>query len=204
MAGKTAFVSIRIVSDANNRGFKKAAEGARRMSKSLAKITAITAAVGGLSGAIGSLGIGLAAVGTLGVAAIAPLALGFEGVKAAAGSAAEGFSNLRSVAASALQSSMVPGFEALNGFMLAIAPQMEQLSTAVGKTFSGIAQHIASPEITAGFQSLMTAAGDFIAGTQTGINQLISGFAAMGPALAPVAADLGAAFGDMIGSIGRA
>ena len=207
MANKTAMVSIRIVSDANNKGFRAAADGARRMSaafgKALPKMTAVAAAAGGVAGAVGNLGLGLVSVGALAGAALLPVVLGFEGIKAAAGSASEGFNQLKSVSSSALQSSMVPGFEALNGFMLNISGDVKNLATVVGQSFSSIAQHIASPEITNGFASLLVASADFVEGATSGINELITGFAALGPALAPVATDLGRAFGDMIGSIGR-
>lgn len=208
MAGKTAMVSIRIVSDANTRGFRKAADAAGKLGRNLAKFTAmstgVAAAAAGLSGVVGSLGLGIVALGAVAGPALAPLLMGMEGIKSAAGNAAEGFNALKQTATDALADSMAPGFTALNGLMLDLNADFKNLSYAVGQSFSDIATHMASPAIAGGFAALLAASADFVDGTTSGINELITGFAALGPAIAPVANQLGAAFGDMIGSIGRA
>ena len=80
---KTAILSVRIVSDADNKGFKKSAREANlfgketdklsakigRFTKSMASIgaksTAITGAVAALGGVVGNLGFGVVALGAV-------------------------------------------------------------------------------------------------------------------------------------------
>ena len=66
MAKRTAMVSIRIVSDANTKGFKKAAEASNSLIKNFTKFTAISTSVasaaGIAGGAIGQVAVGLSLI----------------------------------------------------------------------------------------------------------------------------------------------
>ena len=99
MAKRTAMVSIRIVSDANNRGFKKAAEASNSLIKNFTKFTAISTSVasaaGIAGGAIGQVAVGAAALGAVAGPALATVALGMDGIKEAATAAQGPFDQLK-------------------------------------------------------------------------------------------------------------
>jgi len=206
MASKTAILAVRIVSDADARGFKKAAREVSNFSKKAAaagvKATAITGAVAALGGVVGNLAIGVAAAGAVALPALAALAIGFDGIKKAAEEAAPAAGALKEAVSGAFAESMADGFKAAGTILESITPTMANTAAQVGGMFTGLMDHIATTG-TEGINALVRASGEMIAAMGPGITQMIDGFLAIGPAVEPVASQLGAAFGDLIGSIGR-
>lgn len=206
MASKTAILSVRIVSDANNRGFKKAANAVSTFSKKAvvagAKATAITGAVAALGGVVGNLGIGIAAAGAVALPALGALLVGMDGIKKAAEEAAPAAGALKEAVSGAFAESMATGFKAAGDVLEAITPAMAETASQVGGLFTGMMEHIQATGTDA-LNSLVAASGEMIAAMGPGINEMIDGFLAIGPAVAPVATELGTAFGELIGSIGR-
>lgn len=123
--GKTSIVSIKIVSDANTRGFKKAADAAGDMSKrivaSTAKIGAITTAISGgaavAAGAIGQIAAGAAALGAVVGPAAGAVALGFDGIKEAAEKAQPAFDDLKEAMSKDFADRLESSFKGINGLL---------------------------------------------------------------------------------------
>ena len=207
MAGKKAIVSINIVSDADNRGFKKAAAEAGNMAKRFGalvpKMAAVAAGASAVGGAIGAVALGAVALGAVATPALAAVALGFDGIKEAAGAAGESFSNLKSEVSSQFAETMTGPFQALGELVGELTPEMASLAHTTGEVLGGALQHIADTGGPA-IRSLILASEQFTGSLGPGINMLIDGVLSIGPAIEGVAATFGAGVGDMLGQIGQA
>lgn len=205
--GKTAILSVRIVSDADNKGFKKAAQDANKFGKDSdklsaklgkfaksfaaigAKSTAITGAVAAAGGVIGNLGLGIVALGAVAGPALGAVALGFDGIKEAAQKAAPAFSEMKEAVSGAFADTMGPGFEAIGELASELTGEMTGLGEAVGTVLGGALEHIATVGGPA-MRDLILASTEFTSQIGPGINALIDGFLSLGPAILPVADQL--------------
>lgn len=212
MANRTAILSIRIVSDADGRGFAKAARQAdrfaSRMAKSTAKVAAITAAAAVAAGAVGQVGIAGAAIGTgiaagaaLAVPALVAIKLGADGIKQAAEAAAPAAAKLKAAVSGKFASDMVPGFQAFGRVLTSITPEMTTLAGSISEVFNGIAGTV--ERNTAGLKAMTRGASTFVTALGPGLNQLTAGFIKFGANAATVAGQLGADFSSVLGKIGE-
>lgn len=117
----------------------------------LAVISALAALTPVVGAAIAALPALLASV-ALPVAAIA---LGMDGIKAAAERAKPAFDGLRTAVSAAFEQSMGPGFDSLARILEQITPQMSALGDALGTAFSDLMAQLASPEGISAIQGII-------------------------------------------------
>lgn len=167
-----------------------------------AKITAIVSLIPFLIGALGSVGFGLMGVGLAAAPALAAVMLGMDGIKAAAKTIAPQLDSLKSAVSSTFEQSMAPAFAKLGGLMTSITPAMQGIAESVSSVFSSVVDTITGPGLNS-FNLLLSAGKDFIGAMGPGISQLVQGLLDFGAAVAPVASQLGTAFGGVLGTIGQ-
>lgn len=216
MAGKSAILSVRIISSAKTRAFANAERDAKKLERQLdrtkakfaafeaaaLKVGAITAAATVATGAVGALGVGVLGVGALAGPALAPLLLGLEGIKQAAGAASGPFNDLKTAVSGVFAAQMVPGFEALGRTLTALQPALVGLAGTLSTVFNGVAAGI---EANAGaISTVIDAAGVFITSMGPGLAQLGDGLLILATSAAGYAAQIGAGVGALLGSIGEA
>lgn len=166
MAGKTAILSVRIVSDADGKGFRKAANQVSSFTKKAtlmgAKATAITGAVAALGGVVGNLAIGIAAGAAAALPALAAIAIGFDGIKEAAAGAAPAASALKAAVSGEFARTMADGFKSAGTIIESMTPAMAGAAADIGTMFTGLMDHIAGTGTDA-LNQLVTASGDMVA-----------------------------------------
>lgn len=207
--GKTSIVSIKIVSDANTRGFKKAADAAGDMSKrivaSTAKIGAITTAISGgaavAAGAIGQIAAGAAALGTVVGPAAGAVALGFDGIKEAAEKAQPAFDDLKEAMSKDFADRLESSFKGINGLLEGLTPAMRDVAGSSADLIGGVLDTLA--DSSSEIEALIRASGDFFDAMAPGLNSFVSGLLSIGPAIEPVADQFGTAFGGVLDTIGE-
>lgn len=205
MAKKTAMVSIRIVSSANNRGFKKAADASNSLIKNFTKFTAISTSVasaaGIAGGAIGQVAAGAAALGAVAAPALAAVALGMDGIKEAALNAEGGFTDLKDAVSGEFASSLEGPFSRLGDMLSEITPAMSSLAATTGTVFGDLLDTVSANGDQ--IEALTAGAEDFIAALGPGLNSLTEGFLQIGQVMQDTGGILGESLGGVLDTIGE-
>lgn len=216
MAGKPAILSVRILSHANSRGFNQAMRNTRKLERQVArtaasmqafdraarKIGLITAAAAVASGAVGLLAIGIVGVGALAAPALAPVLLGLDGIKQAAGAASGPFNDLKAAVSGVFATELVPGFESLGRTLTALTPALTSMAGTLSQGFNAAAAGI---EANAGaISQIITASQSFLVGMGPGLTQLGQGLLDLAMSASTYAGQIGAGVGALLGSIGDA
>lgn len=204
MAKKTAMVSIRIVSDANTRGFKKAAAASNDLVKHFTKFTAISTSVASAAalagGAIGQIAGGAAALTAAAGPALATVALGFEGIKEAATAAQEPFEQLKADLSASFANEMTGSFERLGGLLTDLNRPLADLGATTGAVFAGMLDTVSANGDQ--LAALTAGATDFISSLGPGLDTLIDGFLQIGTVIQDTGGILGESFGNVLATIG--
>lgn len=162
-----ATVSVNIISRADTSGIA-------RMSRSLAKMTAIASAAtvgaAGAAQAVAVIGTAAASVGMLAAPALGAVLAGLGGIKAAAGTIAPQFDAFKAAMSSSF-AGMSRGFGQLGGVLGAITPQMQGVGAAITGVFNGLAGTVARN--TTGLQALAAKSGEFVTKLGPGLNTLV-------------------------------
>lgn len=164
-------------------------------------IVGIIGLVGIAAGAIGILGVGLIGLGVAAVPALGAIALGFEGIKNAAGEAKAGFDALKSSMSTALEETMRPGFAALGSLLQEIIPQAQNVGRAFGEVFTGIST-LLRDDLMGEIRTMMDGMAVFIRALQPGLETMIVGFMNLGAVFAQNAQAVGEGLGAMLGHLG--
>lgn len=202
---KTAIVSIRVVSDANIRGFKKAAAASQSMVKQFTKMTAITTSIASgaaiAGGAIGQVAAGAAALGAAAGPALGAVMLGMDGIKEAATAAQEPFNSLKESVSGEFAAALEGPFSRLGDLLTNLTPAMSSLAATTGDVFGGMLDTISAN--SAQLEALTRGSQDFIAALGPGLNSLIDGFLSIGSVMEDTGALLGESFGGILDTIGQ-
>ena len=205
MAKRTAMVSIRIVSDANTKGFKKAAEASNSLIKNFTKFTAISTSVasaaGIAGGAIGQVAVGAAALGAVAGPALATVALGMDGIKEAATAAQGPFDQLKADLSASFADQMTDSFSRLGDTLNFLNRPLADLGATVGSVFAGMLDTVSANG--AQLEALTLGATDFVATLGPGLNTLVDGFLQIGTVIQDTGGLLGEAFGGVLSAIGE-
>ena len=164
-------------------------------------IVGIIGLIGIAAGAIGILGVGLIGLGVAAVPALGAIALGFEGIKNAAGEAKAGFDALKSSMSTALEETMRPGFAALGSLLQEIIPQAQNVGRAFGEVFTGIST-LLRDDLMGEIRTMMDGMAVFIRALQPGLETMIVGFMNLGAVFAQNAQAVGEGLGAMLGHLG--
>lgn len=208
MAGRTAILRVRILSDADARGFRRAELAVDRLggavSRTAAKWTTLGAvavsATAAASQAVGALAVAGASVGLLALPALGAVAAGLDGIKAAAETARPGLDRFKSSMSSIFESGMRQGFSDLSDTLDAITPQMGGVARAVSEVFNGLAATVRRN--ADGIGRLADKSAEFVTrlgpgldrvvekmiafGASIDVDKLFAGFARVGDLLGPV------------------
>lgn len=195
----TAILSVRITGNGRDasRAFNSVQRDADRWARHMRTLSVdtVTKTVSGaakaasnFSGAVALIGyaaplakaaivsLGSAAVGAAAMmgAAFAVIKLGMDGIKAAAQQAAPAFGQLKTAVSGALEQSMIPGFQRLNGLLSTITPNMVGLARVIGDSFTSMSTAISTKGAGA-VQGIIDNAGKFIQGITPGLESLLLG-----------------------------
>lgn len=166
-----------------------------------ALIGLIVGLVGLAAGAIGVLGIGLIGLGVAAVPALGAIAIGFEGIKNAAGEAKAGFDALKSSMTTVLEETMRPGFAALGSLLQEIIPQAQNVGRAFGDVFTSIST-LLRDDLMGELRTMMDGMATFFRTSLPGLETMIVGFMNLGAVFGQFAGPIGAGFGQMLAELG--
>lgn len=227
MAGRTAILRIRIISDAVTSGFDRAERATRKLggsaSNTAGKLTLLgAAAVSGAAAAaqaVTAVAVAGASVGLLALPALGAVAAGMDGIKAAAQTASPALTRFKSTMSSVFETGMTQGFSDLGATLDAIAPQMAGVGRAVSGVFNGLAATV--KDNATGIGALADKSAEFVTRLGPGLNTLVTkmiefgssinvdtiftAFSAIGDLLGPVVTlftELASAAGPLGGALG--
>lgn len=182
-------------------GIASGASGVLGLTPMLGLIGLIAGAAGLAAGAVGILGIGILAMGVAVLPALGVVALGFEGIKTAAGEAKVGFDQLKATMTDTMATSMKAGFQDINGILQGIVPQAQNAGNAVGFLFNDIMSLIRN-DLMGELRTMMDGAAEFIRALAPGLGDMTIGFMNLGASFAASAGAIGAGLGGMLGQLG--
>lgn len=189
MAGRTAILRVRILSDADSRGFRQAEVMTNRLagsaSRTAAKLTALgAAAVAGAAGAaqaVAAVAVAGASVGLLAAPALGVVLAGMDGIKAAAETARPALDRFKQSMSGIFESGMRQGFSDLGDALDAVTPQMGGVARAVSGVFSGLAATI--KKNADGIGRLADKSAEFVSRLGPGLNTLVEKMIAFGASI---------------------
>jgi len=168
------------------------------------KAVLLPAALAPLLGVIGGLIIAFPALATVGVGALAAIALGIDGIKRAFKPLEDDLTRLRTAVSASFESALAPAVAKMPALFAAVQPGIQRMALALGGTVTQLTNMLTTSEnlrkITALFDELF----GFIQGMQPGIRAFTQGFLNLAVAVAPQLRELGAALGSILTSLGEA
>lgn len=168
------------------------------------KATIMGGAMAAGLGTIGGMVAAFPALAVAGGAAMGAISLGMDGIKKAASGLSGPIDTLKAKVSAVFAKEMKPAFQDIGKILPTLQGGLVQMASSISGVFKQITSGLKAPEALADLKTALGGATSFIGGLGDGLSTMFTSILHSAAAVAPVMDDMGAAIGDLFGTIGAA